>query len=96
MRLLSRSDKPRNFSAFIFSTWPRVVIDVVIFDVEGHVDEEPLLQVDLLVDLSMEPLLRYHAKVRVHVELDVVDLFCSVAVDQLHYRRSEVDLTLCL
>ena len=41
----------------------------VIVVVEGHVDEEPLLQVDLLVDLSVEPLLRYHAKVQVRVVL---------------------------
>ena len=53
-------------------------MDVVIFDVEGLVDQEPLLQVDLLVDLSVEPLLRYHAKVHDHVELAVS------AVDQLH------------
>ena len=65
----------------MLSTLPRVVIDVVIFDVEGLVDEEPLLQVDLLVDLSVEPLLRYHAKVHVRVELAVY------AVDELHYRR---------
>ena len=75
MRLLIRSDMPRNCSALILSTWP-CVIDIVIFDVEGLVDEEPLLQVDLLVDLSVEPLLRYHAKVLVQVELAVyaVDL----------------------
>ena len=48
-------------------------------DVEGFVDEEPLLKVDLLVDLSVEPLLRYHAKVQVRVVL--VELAVSAAVD---------------
>jgi len=61
-----------NFS----TTRPRIIIGDVIVDVEGLVDQEPLLQVDLLVDLSVEPLLRYHAKVLVQVELAVyaVDL----------------------
>ena len=58
-------------------------MELVIFDVEGLIDQEPLLQVDLLVDLSVAPLLRYHAKGQVRVVL--VELVV-VAVDQFHYR----------
>ena len=82
MRPLNRSETARKLSPLSFSTRPFVNIELVIFDVGGLVDQEPLLQVDILVDLSVEPQLRYHAKVPDHVELAVV-------VDRLHYRRSD-------
>ena len=84
MRLLSRSDSHRKFSALVLSTWPCVVIEDVIVVVEGHVDEEPLLQVDLLVDLSVEPLLRYHAKVRSQVRVVLVELGAVAAAVDLY------------
>jgi len=73
---LTRAHKARKFSPL--SSGLFVDIEFVIFDVDGLVDEEPLLQVDLLVDLSVEPLLRCHAKVHVRVELAVaVDLYST-------------------